>query len=135
MRSLVVEDNFICRKTLSLLLRQYGECDIATDGLEALEAVRIALDEDIIYDLICLDIQMPNLDGHACLKGIRDQEQQAGILLGYGSKVIMTTAQNDKVNVMAAFRENADGYLVKPVTRKPLVEIMDKLGVAYAVSD
>lgn len=132
MKSLVVEDNFVCRKTLSLLLRQYGECDIASDGLEALEAVQMALDEGGHYDLICLDIEMPNLHGQACLKGIREREQAAGLHLGKGAKIVMTTALEDKHNVVTAFRQNADGYLNKPILREPLVEMMDKLGLEYA---
>ena len=131
MRSLVVEDDFVCRKLLSLLLRSYGECDIASDGLEALEAVKMASEEGWHYDLICLDIQMPNLDGQGCLKAIRENEKSNGFALGHGSKVVMTTALEDKDNVFAAFRQNADGYLTKPILRAPLEEMLDRLNLNY----
>ena len=128
MKSLVVEDDFVCRKTLSSLLGRYGSCDIASDGVEALEAVSLAIREGQHYDLICLDIQMPNLDGQGTLSGIRNQEKDASILLGYGAKIIMTTALGDKDNIFKAFRENADGYLTKPILRQPLEDAMRKLG-------
>ena len=63
-KTLIVEDDFACRKALQIFLSEYGNCFIAVNGCEAVEAVRQALDEDQPYDLICLDIMMPEMDGH-----------------------------------------------------------------------
>lgn len=57
-------------------LSQYGECDIVVDGMEALDAYLIAIKEEDPYDLICLDIMMPKVDGVKVLKAIRDFEVQ-----------------------------------------------------------
>lgn len=129
MLSLVVEDDFVCRKALSAILSAYGTCDIASDGVEALQAVKLALEGGQHYDLICLDIQMPNLNGQETLTAIRAAEQGAGILLGHGAKIVMTTALGDKDNVFTAFRGNADGYLTKPVLREQLQATMAELGL------
>ncbi|TVR45995.1 MAG: response regulator [Planctomycetota bacterium] len=129
MLSLVVEDDFVCRKALSAQLARFGDCDIASDGVEALQAVDLALADGRPYDLICLDIQMPNLDGQATLKALRLREQAAGYPIGKGAKVLMTTSMSDKDNIFGAFRGNADGYLTKPITTEGLAQALGQLGL------
>ena len=63
LKILIAEDDLISRKFLSKFLSQYGECDIVVDGLEAIDAYMLAMREKKPYDLICLDIMMPKLDG------------------------------------------------------------------------
>jgi two-component system, chemotaxis family, chemotaxis protein CheY len=64
MRCLIVEDDFVGRKLMQKYLSDYGECDVAVDGEEAVEAFRQAVENETPYDLICLDIMMPNMNGH-----------------------------------------------------------------------
>ncbi len=78
MKTLIVEDDFICRKLLQTFLSGYGATDVAANGVEALLAVSQAINEDEPYDLICLDILMPELDGHKVLKQIRADEEVKG---------------------------------------------------------
>ncbi len=63
MRILVVEDDFISRRLLCRFLERFGECDVAINGNEAVNAVEHALQAGAHYDLICLDIMMPEMDG------------------------------------------------------------------------
>jgi len=79
MRILIAEDDYASRKFLYKFLSAYGECDITIDGIEAVDAFMLALDEGKPYDLVCLDIMMPKLDGTRALKAIRDVEKQRGI--------------------------------------------------------
>lgn len=127
MKILVVEDDFSCRWVLTLNLSFYGTCEVAVDGQEAVTAVRLALEEESPYDLICLDIMMPRMNGQKALKEIRRLEKEHGIPDGRGTKVIMTTALSDHKNIMAAFREQCDSYLVKPVKKADLVEKLKEL--------
>ena len=130
MRVLVVEDDFISRKLLTTLLGHYGDCDIAVDGNEAVDAFKIALNEDTPYDLICMDIMMPNLDGQAALKEIRALEKESDIPATKEVKVIMTTALDDPKNVMESlYKGGASAYLVKPIDKKKLVDEVRKLGL------
>lgn len=129
MRILVVEDDFTSRHILCRHLDPLGVCEVATDGEEAVEAVRLALAEGDPYGLICLDIMMPRMDGQAALKAIRDLEEGAGIALGDGAKIVITSALSDHRNVMEAFRAQCDGYLVKPYERDKLAEQLARLGV------
>ena len=105
MKILIVEDDFASRKILQSLLTPYGSCDIAIDGEEAMYAFTLAHKENTLYDLVCLDIMMPKMDGHQVLKEIRKFEAQKEIGGSDGVKVIMVTALNDPKNIMDAFNE------------------------------
>ncbi|ANA40638.1 MULTISPECIES: response regulator [Geobacter] len=123
MKTLIVEDDFISRKIMKELLASLGECDIATDGEEAVQAFRLALDEHRPYDLVCMDIMMPNMDGHEALEQIREIERGLGLNGAQEVKVIMTTALDDPKNVVEAFyRGGATSYLVKPITKQRLMK-------------
>ena len=127
MRALIVEDDFTNRRLMQVYLRPFGESDVAVDGQEALHAFRLATEAARPYHLICLDIMMPVLDGQTVLKHIRAAEAQHGILLGSGVKVIVTTVLSDVHNVMNAFQQQCDGYLVKPIERAKLLRMLEDL--------
>lgn len=129
MRCLVVDDDLICRKVLIGALRPYGDIAEAASGREAVERVRTALLEDRPYDLITLDIMMPDMDGQAALVAIRSLEAVKGIAAGHGAKVLMTTALNDGKSVLTAFREQCNGYLIKPIELEKLYLELEKLGL------
>ena len=129
MRILVVEDDFISRRLLCRFLEAYGECDVAINGQEALTAVEHALQTGQHYDLICLDIMMPEMDGHESLQKIRELEMDQGRHLGHGAKIIMTTSLEDHKNILSAFKSSADGYVVKPIEKKKLISTLQDLGL------
>ncbi len=95
MRILIVDDDADLGRLISNYLSSFGECEVAVNGQDAIESVKLAFEEAHPYDLICLDIMMPNLDGQAALKKIRDIEKEKGIRVGEGAKVIMITALDD----------------------------------------
>lgn len=129
MKILIVEDDMVSRRFLGKFLAQYGECDIVVDGMEALDAYLIAIKEEEPYDLICLDIMMPKVDGVKVLKAIRDFEVQRGILPENKVKIIIITALADTEFVNTAFDLGCEAYAAKPVDTEKLVEVMNKLGV------
>lgn len=132
MRCLIVEDDFACRKLLQRCLSGHGNCDIAVNGIEAVEAFKDALEEGQPYDLICLDIMMPQMDGHQALEAIRQVETEYGIGGFDVVKVIMTTALGDSKNVMESFREGCEAYIVKPIEKQKLLDEIGKLGLISA---
>ena len=129
MKSLVVEDDFAARKLMQRWLSQVSDCDIAVNGIEAVDAFNEALKEGVPYDLVCLDIMMPQMDGHQALEAIRQIESEQGIVGLDSVKVIMTTALDDSKRVLGAFREGCEGYIVKPVKKQKLLTEMEKLGL------
>jgi two-component system chemotaxis response regulator CheY len=116
MKSLVVEDEFVARCVLQRFLSRYGECDVAVDGHEALAAVMDAFASQPAYDLVCLDIGLPKLNGQDVLARIRELELDRGIQIGQGCRVIMTTVTTTPTHVLGAFRGGADAYLTKPIS-------------------
>ena len=129
MRALIAEDDFISRKVLLKFLSQYGDCDVTVDGNEAVEAFEMALEDGLPYDLVCLDIMMPDKDGYGALKGIRALEAQHGIKEGEGAKIIMTTALTDGRNVTKAFSMGCVAYAGKPIDQEKLKHEIHKLGL------
>ena len=133
MRVLVVEDDFISRRLLCRYLQAYAECDVAVNGNEAVGAFKQVLMADERYDLVCLDIMMPGMDGQETLKRLRALEQEHGVTDAERAHVIMTTALEDQDNVMAAFTNACDGYVVKPIEKKKFLETLQSIGLPIAV--
>ena len=129
MKCLIVEDEFAARKLLQIYLSDYADFFIAVNWREAVDAFKDALSEVQPYDLICLDIMMPQMDGHDALAAIRQIEKEHGINGLDGAKVIMITALSDSKNIIGAFRKGCEVYIVKPVKKEKLLEEMEKLGL------
>lgn len=129
MRILIAEDDMVSRRFLFKFLSQYGECDQVVDGLETLDAFLLSMKENNPYDLICLDIMMPKVDGVKALQAIRDYENQKGVLPEKRSKVIMTTALAETQYVNHAFEIGCEAYAAKPIDTDKLVEVLKKLGL------
>ena len=127
MRILIAEDDFISRKFMLRFLSQYGECDITVDGMEAVDAFTMALESNEPYDLVCLDIMMPALDGYQALKGIRDLEKEKGIPEEKQAKIIMTTALSEGRNVTKAFELGCVAYAGKPIDQTKFENVLKKL--------
>lgn len=129
MNILVVEDDFISRVLLQEFLKPYGTCHMASNGAEALIAVDGMLDRKTPYELICLDIMMPEMDGHTVLKKIRELERQRKIGGTAAVKIIMTTALDDAKNIMKALvRGGCEGYLTKPLDLDKMKALLSSMG-------
>lgn len=130
MKVLIVEDDFISRKLLQKVLSHYGECDVAVNGNEAVTAFRLSLEGDSEYDLICMDIMMPDMDGQQALKAIRAIEDERGVPDVQRVKVIMTTALDDPKNVVESLHKGgAAAYLAKPIDKARLLTEIRNLGL------
>jgi len=130
LRALVVEDDLASQLVLRTFLSRYGDCHVAANGREAVEAVRASLDRGQGYDLICMDIMMPEMDGREAVRQVRALESARGIISTYGAKIIMTTAVDDVKEVIRCFRELCDSYLVKPIDLGELLSRMKAYRVA-----
>jgi two-component system chemotaxis response regulator CheY len=124
LRILLAEDDFACRLLLQTFLSRYGECHSAVNGKEAVEAFRLSTERNQPYDLICMDIMMPEMDGREAVRRIRAIEEASGILSTSGVKIIMTTTVEDVKEVILCFQELCDAYLMKPIDLAELVEQM-----------
>jgi two-component system, chemotaxis family, chemotaxis protein CheY len=125
MKTLIVEDDFISRLLLQKLLTPYGPCHLAANGREGVEAFTRALREGKSYDLVCLDIMMPEMDGQEVLKNLRRLEREEGIKVDHEARIFMTTAIDSMENVMEAYyRGGCTTYLVKPIDKGRLLDAL-----------
>lgn len=130
MKILIVEDDFYCRKLMLACLAPLGECDAATNGAEAIAAFVAAQNEGNPYDLICLDIMMPEVDGIEALKKIRDiEERELWISRRHRCMIIMVTALEDMKTIMTSYHSLCDAYVMKPVEQQQLLEQVRLLGL------
>jgi two-component system, chemotaxis family, chemotaxis protein CheY len=132
MRALIADDDVTNRLVMHRMLSAHGECDQVANGREVLQAFELAWKDARPYDLICLDIMMPEMDGQDVLRAIRGLEAQRGLPEHRGVRVIMTTALEDRHTILEAFRNQCEAYLVKPVTRELLLQNLRKLGLLKA---
>lgn len=129
MRILIAEDDFASRKFMLKFLSKFGECDLTVDGMEAVDAYLMALEANTPYDLVCLDIMMPILDGYQALKAIRDLEEERNLPEERRAKIIMTTALNEGANVNKAFDLGCVAYAGKPIDQAKFENVLRKLGL------
>ncbi|MFH9134656.1 two-component system response regulator CseB [Streptomyces sp. NPDC017524] len=105
---LVVEDDTTIRRAVQLALERYGyRVDVAADGLSGLEAFRAGA-----YDLLILDVMLPELDGIGLCHRIREESPVP---------VLMMSARGDALDVVAGLEAGADDYVIKPVDTAVMV--------------
>jgi two-component system chemotaxis response regulator CheY len=129
MKILIAEDDMASRRFLSQFLSKFGQCDMTIDGMETVEAFLMALNDEEPYDLVCLDIMMPKVDGVKALKAIREIEKQKNIQENKKVKVIMTTALSESNLVYKSFEIGCDAYASKPIDTEKFLDVMRRLGL------
>jgi two-component system chemotaxis response regulator CheY len=127
-RCLVVDDEADILRIEAFRLRELGyDVVSAANGRDGIEEFEASLVGKWRYDLVCLDIMMPDLDGIEVLHAIRQLEEEVGIRGLDGVKVIMATAKSDPDTIMKSFREGCEGYVTKPATKEKLLDELKKL--------
>lgn len=130
MKCLVIDDDFDSRRLLQKILHPFAYVDVATDGEEGVLAFHQALKENEPYQLITLDLVMPNSDGQQALREIREIEKEMGIAKKDGVKIIVVSGLDDNQEIHDAFfLGNATSYMMKPVRRQILLEEVENLGL------
>jgi CheY-like chemotaxis protein len=107
---LLAEDNICDQELMLRLLKHMGLCaDLAGNGLEVLDALKIRS-----YDLILMDVQMPEMDGLETTRVIRQRWHERRI------KIIAVTSCNQKGDRETCIQAGMDDYVCKPAKRKDL---------------
>ena len=121
MRALIIDDDKANQYILKEFLAPFATSDIAQNGEEGVAVFEAALDSQLPYDLVCLDIMMPGIDGVETLRRLRTAESEREIFGLDGVKIIMISAVADTKVVVSAFRDGCEAYLIKPVQRDDLI--------------
>lgn len=120
LRVLVAEDNHVNQLLATRLLEKRGHRVVMTaNGREALEALA-----KNSYDLVLMDVQMPEMDGIQATTAIREKEKEKGD--GIRQPVIAVTAHVMKGDQERCQAAGMDGYLSKPIRPQQLDEILEK---------
>jgi len=123
---LIVEDDPISANLLKIFLKKRDFIiDLAENGEIATRLIIEAKNAGENYKLIFLDIMMPVKDGKKLLEEIRECEKKHKIPKKEMIKIIMTTALDGFDTVYESFKNQCDGYLVKPFFKEKLDEILD----------
>jgi len=129
MKILIAEDDRISRVFLRDFMEVYGEVDVAVDGMETLDLYLEAVRKKQPYDLLCLDIMMPKIDGLKVLRVIRGLEEQNKVPAEEHLKIIMMTALAEVDYVKEAFELGCDAYASKPIDTAKVEEVMGNIGL------
>ncbi|WKZ57161.1 MAG: response regulator [Bdellovibrionota bacterium] len=128
MRTLIIEDDPTNQRLMEAYLSPLGECVLANDGSQGIERFASALEDEKPFDLVCIDIMMPDMDGVAALKKIREMESESGRYGSQEAKVLMVSAVADKEIVVEAFKQGCEAYIIKPVQREELFRHLKTFG-------
>jgi len=113
---LVVDDNLVVQRVVELTLRKAGY-DVTTLS-QPREVLRVLSENS--FDLVIMDINMPEMDGISLLSAIRQQEQ------GDRIPVIMFTASSWDDDRRRAESAGADAYITKPISSHGLCDIVEE---------
>ena len=128
MRILVVDDDRPNRKLLKDIVSKMGECDAADGGQGALSAFEKAWEDWRPFNLIFLDVFMPEMDGIQVLLKIREIEKEKKISEQHQARIIMVTGASEEETVMDCLRNGCDEFIVKPIDIQLVYEKIKKLG-------
>lgn len=129
MKILVAEDDRLSRTFLTEFLASYGEVTATEDGMQAIDAYLDSIKTAAPYDLLCLDIMMPRVDGLKVLKVIRGLETQYRVPPEEHLPIVMMTALADKDYIDQAFELGCDAYASKPLEIEKIKELMATIGL------
>ncbi|MDM8534398.1 response regulator [Clostridiaceae bacterium HSG29] len=127
LKILIVEDDRISQQILLKILSDFGTCDLVNDGVEAIDAYLMAIEDNEPYDLISLDIMMPKIDGVKILGKIRGFEKKNKIKENKKAKIIMISALAETDFIKLAFENGCDSYISKPINIAKMIENLKEM--------
>lgn len=129
MKTLIVDDDQMAARLLSSYMDGLAQCSIANNGEEALNRIKQSMETGQPYELICLDILMPTIDGLETLRTIREFEQSTFNISRKRSTIVMTSALDDLEIIKRSFKELCDAYLTKPIKKDDFLDKLAQLGL------
>lgn len=110
MKTLIADDFAPNIEMVASIVREFGEVVTVADGFQAITEFESAHKQESPFDLICLDIEMPYLDGVSTLFSIRDIEAQENFKK---SVIFMITGSKDITKILNSFQGKANEFILK----------------------
>ncbi|MCP4671733.1 MAG: response regulator [Desulfobacula sp.] len=126
-KTLIVDDDFISRSKMKGIMESYGECIVAANGKEAIAFFQENLEDNKPFDIITLDISMPDMDGTEVLLNIREIENNHNIAQENQVKIIMVSSHSDQGHHMTCLQAGCDDYIVKPFDFKSVNSTIERI--------
>ncbi len=126
MRILVVDDELVSRKKMMKIVEGLGRCEAVVNGRAAISAVKTALENWDLFNLITLDISMPDISGTEVLAAVRKLEEERGLEEDEKAKILMVTSHAE-VDMVKACVGKCDGYIIKPFNKEVMTEKLKKI--------
>ena len=133
MKILIVDDELVSRKKMEKIMQHYGACHAVDNGKAAIDAYTEALLTQDPFDLITLDVSMPDMGGTEVLLTIRIYERKNAIPKEKRAKILMVTAHSDHETVMASIEAGCDDYIKKPFSLAHVTQKLAKMGLDISV--
>ena len=134
-RLLIVEDDAVSAKLMLHILKGQGSCDLAVDGEQAIDLFKKGHADGLPYDAMLLDLMLPQKSGYEVLVAIRAFESKNKISPTNGIKVVVTSALGDEESILNAHITGCNGYLVKPLVKGRVTELLGELGIDCSLPD
>ncbi len=131
MKMLIVDDELVSRRKMEIILREYGPYDVVENGNAAIRSFTAAIESGALYDLITLDISLPDMEGTTVLKMIRDLEMGNAIPEDKRVKVLMVTSHGEQETVISSIAAGCDDYIKKPFTLACITRKLEKIGLMH----
>lgn len=129
MRTLIVEDVHFLALILERILEPYSKIDYAQNGGIAIEKYTKAFTKGRAYDLICLDLLLPEIDGFEVLRSIRQFEDDFNLPPEKRAKVVVISTFNDRKTVTKARKAGCDSYIAKPFSKDKVLKTIEQIGL------
>ncbi len=127
MKTLVVDDDFVSRTKMHTIMFDFGDCEAVENGKAAIASFNKALEDGHPFDLIALDISMPDMDGTEVLLSLREIEYEKEIPEQQQVIIIMVTSHAHKDYIITCLKAGCNDYIVKPfdveTVNKKVVEL------------
>jgi two-component system chemotaxis response regulator CheY len=126
MRILLVDTSFTSRRVTEKILQRFGECVCVPAGEVAITMIEEEQAAGRAFDVVCVDLFMPRMDGIATVRAIREwiHHHAQQLKLQY----ILISAVDDQATIRKCYAENIDGFLHKPLDFKAVESLLKRLG-------
>lgn len=120
-KALIVEDVFLIQRLIAHLIQDYAECKPAENGKDAINLFTSEYFNGVPFNLVCLDIYLPEMNGIEVLKSIRAFEEEIRLKEDERCKIVMVSSSSNHNMVNSAKKVGCDGYVTKPFTKNEVI--------------
>ena len=129
MNILVIEDDSTTHELIKTILSAYNDVVIEETGMAGIERFTDAMINFTYFDVVMVDLGLPDIDGTYTLKLLKRFEKVKAINSSNQAKIIAMTATADENKVKECLMSGCSGFIIKPVTKENLNKALSPYGV------